>query len=1370
MKFIRHLLALALLWSGLAAAQTTPVNCTANLAVVPSLCAAFNTVNNNFAAISGGSASAIYPSVALVAASNLTLSGAQTVDGQLGTAGQTLVLATAQSTASQNGPWIMQSGAWTRPAWYPSGGTTQAVQFATTFIRLGTTYQGSVWRLTTAAPITIDTTATTWAATPLALNSQTVGGTGLPLANIAPQATGTILGAPSVMIAGVSITGTAGQFAFTGSGLAIGQFVTLTGTYGGTGSITGYTNPTTYYVSATNGTSTFTLQTTAKAAIATTAGTPTGLTYSSTAAPQAEYLYVVAPAETTAGITVSQLNTAYPFLDARRYKIDLTGATDSTTAMTLAHSMGLIINYPSGVVKFSTLSMPWGGIQGAGSSDTIFYSTDQTTANLITVTCTGYPPNSKKFYTATGMNFSGFSITTSYGGSSYTKTAGYVIYASSSDAFAGNASRFTDIVFYNMASGVYLNNITAPSFVSDVFGLASASTGTGISFGTPGAVDSGGMMIVNTYIGAGSGGYGVHHLPGGGVHITGSTIDGGLYSYYVDISGSVSTSDLYMVGNSFEGFKSAGIYFFAEGGNTSNFSNITITGNEFEIVDNGATAMYAIEAASSPVGTFGNITIGNNVIADYDVHGGAAIYLDYVKIGLVVNNSITATNGVGLNFGTNNSVLSYGNNAIFNNNSTTYVTPGNATAINAAPGTFYPYGVANTRSITAAENEALAAGGGTVQLPPISITLTGTLPLLTGVKVNGSGWTVPGTGGAPNGGTVLVGDGTFPAFYYVGAAGGSTAQATLGDLASPLGSSSIFTGDLLVGAGVSNMAFNNFSYAIKAGALYNPGLYYGTQLKNLYAYGCTQWAFWFENFQEWDTATGLQSHFSKNGQAYVASGTTLINMGNITVSHLFNQGSTGNNGNGGGRGLYFAARGNSSSLNDMVVLDAQNNGAYLNSTQSSTPTASNSNLPVTDLSQFGIGMPVTFGSTANGFTTNFIYFVVGVSGTSGAGTIQVATSIGGTAINSTGTTTFNIITDGYAGFEVSASNAYTSDSVTFSFFDNLDLEGGGTSPVVIQNMVGSNLDIGIGSAASGTPASPTFMTWINSKQNTIFNRTAALTIYHDSSVTNLNSFFGMGFLDQFSAYLGIGLFANSGTTSAVLSLSGTTTNSSNSPYDLAYSTNAAQLIQGMAIALPFEQKAATANADRGGTVIAFTGSTGQTLTLPDPTQYTVGNPFIISNPTVNPVSVVTTGSLNFVGQGLTTASLTLPAKSTASVIGSRNSGTFYYALIDGGVAVAPTISSGFGGTTPSIASHRGPQSFSVNVGSGTMTSAGVIGLPTAQAGWACSAADVTTPASNLTQQTGSTTASATFTNYVRTTGVAGNWPASDILEIQCSPN
>jgi hypothetical protein len=77
----------------------------------------------------------------------------------------------------------------------------------------------------------------------------------------------------------VIITGTAGQFACAPTNLLIvGLQITISGTFGGTGSITGYTNPTTYLISATNGSTTFTL-TLSGVAIVTTVGTPTGLTY-----------------------------------------------------------------------------------------------------------------------------------------------------------------------------------------------------------------------------------------------------------------------------------------------------------------------------------------------------------------------------------------------------------------------------------------------------------------------------------------------------------------------------------------------------------------------------------------------------------------------------------------------------------------------------------------------------------------------------------------------------------------------------------------------------------------------------------------------------------------------------------------------------------------------------------------------------------------------------------------------------------------------------------------------------------------------------------------------------------------------------------
>ena len=85
------------------------------------------------------------------------------------------------------------------------------------------------------------------------------------------------------LTATVAVSGSAGQFTCGNSNIVVGDLITITGTNGGTGAITGYTTGTVYKVSAITSTaptvSGFTLTTTAGAAIVTTAGSLTGLTY-----------------------------------------------------------------------------------------------------------------------------------------------------------------------------------------------------------------------------------------------------------------------------------------------------------------------------------------------------------------------------------------------------------------------------------------------------------------------------------------------------------------------------------------------------------------------------------------------------------------------------------------------------------------------------------------------------------------------------------------------------------------------------------------------------------------------------------------------------------------------------------------------------------------------------------------------------------------------------------------------------------------------------------------------------------------------------------------------------------------------------------
>lgn len=135
----------------------------------------------------------------LVSTSDTSLSGTPTIDSSATTVGD-VVLLTAQTTGSQNGPWIVASGAWSRPAWYASGQTTQAFLNVSVQIRVGTQFAGTWWRITTATAITIDTTSTSWSQTARTSLTSGVVNT-LPAANF-PALTG-------------DVTNTAGSLATT---------------------------------------------------------------------------------------------------------------------------------------------------------------------------------------------------------------------------------------------------------------------------------------------------------------------------------------------------------------------------------------------------------------------------------------------------------------------------------------------------------------------------------------------------------------------------------------------------------------------------------------------------------------------------------------------------------------------------------------------------------------------------------------------------------------------------------------------------------------------------------------------------------------------------------------------------------------------------------------------------------------------------------------------------------------------------------------------------------------------------------------------------------------------------------------------------
>lgn len=88
-------------------------------------------------------------------ATNTALSGLTTSDGFTPTPGA-LVLLTGQSSAAQNGVWVVASGAWSRPANF-NPAPQQTVR-----IKRGDSYAGARFTLANTGPATLGTTALTY--------------------------------------------------------------------------------------------------------------------------------------------------------------------------------------------------------------------------------------------------------------------------------------------------------------------------------------------------------------------------------------------------------------------------------------------------------------------------------------------------------------------------------------------------------------------------------------------------------------------------------------------------------------------------------------------------------------------------------------------------------------------------------------------------------------------------------------------------------------------------------------------------------------------------------------------------------------------------------------------------------------------------------------------------------------------------------------------------------------------------------------------------------------------------------------------------------------------------------------------------------
>jgi hypothetical protein len=181
-------------------------------------------------------------SVRVATTADITLSGTQTIDGIAVIAGNR-VLVKNQSTASQNGIYVVAASAWSRSADANSASNISPGLF--TFVEEGTVNADSGWVLTTDGTITVDTTSLTFVQ---------FSGAGQIIAGIGLTKTGNTLNISTVPVA----NGGTGQTTYTNGQLLIGNTTgntltkaTLTAgsnvnITNGTGSITIASTDTTY--------------------------------------------------------------------------------------------------------------------------------------------------------------------------------------------------------------------------------------------------------------------------------------------------------------------------------------------------------------------------------------------------------------------------------------------------------------------------------------------------------------------------------------------------------------------------------------------------------------------------------------------------------------------------------------------------------------------------------------------------------------------------------------------------------------------------------------------------------------------------------------------------------------------------------------------------------------------------------------------------------------------------------------------------------------------------------------------------------------------------------------------------------------------
>jgi flagellin len=185
-------------------------------------------------------------------------------------------------------------------------------------------------------------------------------------------------------VSDVVIAGTDGTFTNTSdANLNAGQQLTVSGTFGGSGAISGYADSTTYLVSAISGgagTATgFTLVNTDGTAITTTAGTPTGVIYSTKTPLAGSTVKIQTGIDAGSTTSVNLYNTTTAYLG------DTSAATNFRLSIknlnTVANASSAITAIDTAISQISTYQSAVGATQNIMSGETSLNSTMSTASS-----------------------------------------------------------------------------------------------------------------------------------------------------------------------------------------------------------------------------------------------------------------------------------------------------------------------------------------------------------------------------------------------------------------------------------------------------------------------------------------------------------------------------------------------------------------------------------------------------------------------------------------------------------------------------------------------------------------------------------------------------------------------------------------------------------------------------------------------------------------------------------------------------------------------------------------------------------------------------------------------------------------------------